>query len=127
MFSHSKAYSSYSVNDLAKAKDFYSNTLGLMGEDDPMGILEIQLESGSRIMLYPKDDHTPATFTVLNFNVDNIDEAVEKLLTAGIKTEQYKGDIQTDDKGIFRGENGLAIAWFKDPAGNILSIIQENS
>lgn len=125
MFKHSKAFSGFSADDLKKAKEFYGETLGLNVVDNPMGLIELHLEGGSNILVYPKPDHTPATFTILNFPVNNIDEAVDKLTSLGVKFEQYGGNIQTDKKGICRSETGPNIAWFKDPAGNILSVIEQ--
>ena len=122
------AFSGFSANDIEKAKEFYRETLGLeVKQDKDMGdILNVTIEDGVDIIIYPKDDHTPATFTVLNFLVDNVDTAVDELTGQGVKFEQYDfGDIKTDEKGIMRG-NGPTIAWFKDPAGNILSIIEDN-
>jgi catechol-2,3-dioxygenase len=124
MLKHSKAFSGFSVNDLQQAKEFYSKTLGLNVTDNPMGLIELQVEGSNNIIIYPKPDHTPATFTILNFPVNNINEAVDKLTSLGVKFEQYGGDIQTDEKGICRSEQGPDIAWFKDPAGNILSLIE---
>lgn len=125
MFKYSKAFSGFSVNDLQKAKEFYSQILGLDVADNPMGLIELQIEGCNNIIIYPKPDHVPATFTILNFPVDNIDEAVDKLTSNGVQFEQYGGNIQTDEKGICRSDRGPNIAWFKDPAGNILSIIEE--
>jgi predicted enzyme related to lactoylglutathione lyase len=125
MFKHSKAYSGFSVDDLQKAKTFYSETLGVNVIDNPMGIIELHFEGGNNVMIYPKQDHTPATFTILNFPVDSIDEAVDTLTSKGVRFEKYGGDIQTDEKGICRNE-GHSIAWFKDPAENILSVIEED-
>ncbi len=125
MLKHSKAFSGFSVNDLQQAKEFYSKTLGLNVTDNPMGLIELQIEGSNNIIVYPKADHTPATFTILNFPVDNIDKAVDELISLGVKFEQYGGDIQTDEKGICRSEQGPNIAWFKDPAGNILSVIEQ--
>ena len=122
------AFSGFSANDIGKAKEFYKETLGLeVKQDKDIGdILNVTITDGVDIIIYPKDDHTPATFTVLNFLVDNIDTAVDELTGQGVKFEQYDfGDIKTDEKGIMRG-NGPTIAWFKDPAGNILSIIEDN-
>ena len=124
--SFSEAFSSFSVNDLKKAKEFYEETLGVDVEEQEEG-LKLEFKGGS-VFIYPKDDHKPATFTVLNFPVDDIDAAVDKLTKAGIKFESYGGEIKTDKKGIFRGPengNGPNIAWFKDPAGNVLSVIEE--
>ncbi len=126
MFKHSKAFSGFSVNDLQKAKQFYAEILGLDVEDNPMGLIELKIEGGHNILVYPKPDHTPATFTILNFPVDDIDVAVDELTSKGVFFEQYTGEyIQTDEKGVCRNPGGPNIAWFKDPAGNILSIIQE--
>ena len=126
MFKHSKAFSSFSVNDLPKAKKFYREILALEVTDNPMGLIELHIDGSNNIMVYPKPDHTPATFTVLNFPVKNIDEAVDELIKNGVTFEQYGGEIKTDKKGICRDPRGPAIAWFKDPAGNILSVIGEN-
>jgi predicted enzyme related to lactoylglutathione lyase len=129
MFQDSKAFSSFSVNNLADAKTFYSDTLGLQVTNNPMGVIELHIAGSSNIMLYPKDDHQPATFTVLNFTVPNIDEAVDTLIGKGIVFEQYKAGegMNTDEKGIVRGNgHGPNIAWFKDPAGNILSVIEDH-
>ena len=125
MFKHSKAFSGFSVDDLQKAKEFYSETLGLTVVDNPMGFIELQIDNATRIIVYPKPNHIPATFTILNFPVDNIVEIVDTLTSLGVRFEQYDGDIQTDEKGICRSDQGPNIAWFKDPAGNILSVIEE--
>ncbi|MDQ2719958.1 MAG: VOC family protein [Bacteroidota bacterium] len=124
MFKHSKAFSGFSVDDLQKAKKFYSEILGLEVTDNPMGLIELHIEGSSNIIIYPKPGHAPATFTILNFPVKNIDEAVDKLTQKGVAFEQYEGRIKTDEKGISRNPHGPFIAWFKDPAGNILSIIE---
>lgn len=126
MLSFSSVFSSYSVNNLQEAKLFYRDVLGLQIEEvpPPMSILKLKIPNGYTVMLYPKNDHQPATFTVLNFNVQDVEQAVDHLITQGITFEQYTGEIATDAKGIMRG-NGPTIAWFKDPAGNILSLIQE--
>ncbi len=126
MFKHSKAFSGFSVNDIQKAKKFYEETLGLEVKDNPMGLIELIIEGGSHIIIYPKPNHVPATFTILNFPVANIDEAVDELKTKGITCEQYDEPIKTDEKGICRsGGKGPDIAWFRDPAGNILSVLEE--
>jgi catechol 2,3-dioxygenase-like lactoylglutathione lyase family enzyme len=126
MLTHSKAFGGFSVDDLQKAKNFYSKILGLKVFDNPMGIIELHIEGLNKILIYPKRDHVPATFTVLNFPVENIDKAVNELNQKGITFEQYGGEIKTDEKGICRGgDKGPNIAWFKDPAGNILSLIEE--
>jgi predicted enzyme related to lactoylglutathione lyase len=120
------AFSSFSVDDVTLAKEFYGDTLGVDVEETEEG-LQLNID-GTPIFLYPKDDHEPATFTVLNFNVDNIEEAVELLKGRGIEFESYTGEMETDENGIFRGKkngNGPDIAWFKDPAGNFISVIEE--
>jgi predicted enzyme related to lactoylglutathione lyase len=125
MVTESKPFSSFSVNDLQKAKAFYQEVLGLEVADNPMGVIELKLDGESKILVYPKPNHTPATFTVLNFPVMNIDQAVDQLIQKGVSFEQYEGQIQTDEKGISRGNGGPNIAWFKDPAGNIFSLIEK--
>jgi catechol 2,3-dioxygenase-like lactoylglutathione lyase family enzyme len=123
MFKVGKAFSSFSANNQAKAKQFYGQTLGLEVAEKEEG-LELNLP-GNKVFIYPKSNHTPATFTVLNFPVDDIDEAVAELKNRGVRFEKYKeGDLKTDEKGIFR-DNGMKIAWFKDSAGNILSVLEE--
>ena len=124
MFKDSKAFSGFSVDDLAKAKAFYGKTLGLHIADGPMGNLELKLPGGGHIFIYPKPNHEPATFTILNFPVPDVEKAVDKLAAAGVKLEHYGMDGQ-DAKGIMRDPQGPAIAWFKDPAGNILSVIEQ--
>ncbi len=128
MFKHTKAFSSFSVTDLQKAKKFYTDVLGLEVSDNPMGIIEVRIEGSNNLMIYPKPNHTPATFTVLNFPVKNIDEAVDSLTKKGVVFEQYTGEMKTDEKGIVRGggNKGPNIAWFKDPAGNIISVLEQN-
>jgi catechol 2,3-dioxygenase-like lactoylglutathione lyase family enzyme len=124
MFKDTKAFSTFSVNDLRKAKDFYGRVLGLEVSDMPEG-LALRIAGGATIFIYPKPNHTPATFTILNFPVDDIDKAVDELTELGVVFEQYDDPIKTDAKGIHRGEEGPIIAWFKDPAGNILSVLEE--
>ena len=127
MFSYSNTFSSFSTNSIENIKTFYSQTLGLNVTEDEMGILTLHLNDDSTAIIYPKGgQHQPATFTVLNFEVDNIDETVDELTNSGVRFEQYSGQIETDEKGIFRSD-GPQIAWFKDPAGNILSVIQPES
>jgi catechol 2,3-dioxygenase-like lactoylglutathione lyase family enzyme len=124
MLKESKAFSGFSVNDMQKAKDFYGRTLGLQVSESH-GLLTLQLAGGNKILIYPKVNHAPATFTVLNFPVENVDESVDELAKRGVRFEIYdESDIKTDEKGIMRG-NGPTIAWFKDPAGNVLSVIEE--
>lgn len=126
MLKHSKAFSGFSVNDISKAKKFYSEILGLEVKDNPMGLIELHIEGGNHIIIYPKANHVPASFTILNFPIENINKAVDELIKKGITFEQYEGEIKTDEKGICRsGGKGPSIAWFKDPAGNILSVLEE--
>ena len=124
MFREAESFSSFSVNDLKRAKEFYGDTLGLNVKETPEG-LELQTRS-STVFLYPKPNHTPASFTVLNFAVDDLEAAVAELNALGVTLEHYNmPDIKTDERGIFRDSNGPMIAWFKDPAGNILSVLEE--
>lgn len=127
MLKSDKAFSGFSVNDIAKAKEFYGKTLGLDVQDGPMDNLELNVGGGSHIFIYPKPNHEPATFTILNFPVDNIDEAVDELTKKGVKFQHYDSEyLKTDEKGIARGgpDRGPNIAWFTDPAGNILSVLE---
>jgi len=124
MFKDTKAFSGFSVDDLAAAKAFYADTLGLEVEEVPAG-LTLKIAGGNGTLIYPKDNHVPATFTILNFPVDDIDQAVDELTRRGVVFEQY--ETLTDERGIARGIStgqGPDIAWFKDPAGNILSVLQ---
>ena len=123
MFKDTKAFSSFSVNDLEKAQSFYGQTLGLAVSELPEG-LQLNLAGGGMVFIYPKPNHTAATFTVLNFQVSDIEAAVDELTKHGVHFESYEGELKTDGKGIHRGEKGPPIAWFKDPAGNILSVLQ---
>jgi catechol 2,3-dioxygenase-like lactoylglutathione lyase family enzyme len=124
MLKDTKAFSGFSVNDVQKAKEFYGQTLGL-DVSESHGLLELHIAGGTTILMYPKENHSPATFTILNFPVDNIEQTVDDLARRGVQFESYnEGDLVTDEKGIFRGE-GPKIAWFKDPAGNILSVLEE--
>ena len=124
LFKESEAFSSFSVNDIARAKEFYGKTLGLEVSESMEG-LELNT-GGNTVFLYAKPNHTPASFTVLNFPVDDIEEAVDELKALGVRLEHYDlPDLKTDERGIFRGEPGPQIAWFKDPAGNILSVVEE--
>src|SRR5690242_53592 len=116
MFETKSAFNSFSVPDLATAKQFYSDVLGLRVDDEGMG-LRLHTPGGGTTFIYPKSDHQPATFTVLNFIVGDIDKAVDDLASRGIKFEQYGGEIQTDARGVHRGD-GPTIAWCKDPSGN---------
>jgi len=126
MFKIQAAFSGFSVKDLAEAQKFYTEILELKVEDGEMG-LKLQLPNGGTVFVYTKDDHQPATFTILNFVVDDIDEAVNELKGKGVTFEQY--DNMTDEDGIARGlsaNRGPDIAWFKDPAGNIISVLQDS-
>ncbi len=123
IFKTAKSFSSFSVNDLTKAKDFYGQMLGLDVSESPEG-LELRTNNNT-IFVYPKPNHTPASFTVLNFRVDDIEEAIEELASMGVKLEHYNlPDLKTDSRGI-ASNPGHQIAWFKDPAGNICSVIEE--
>ncbi len=123
MLGESKAFSGFAADDIQKAKDFYGRTIGLKVSESN-GPLTLHLAGGNDVFIYPKPNHVPATFTVLNFPVDDVDLAVEELTKRGVRFEIYDlPDIKTDKKGIMRG-NGPTIAWFKDPAGNILSVLQ---
>jgi catechol 2,3-dioxygenase-like lactoylglutathione lyase family enzyme len=124
IFKDAKAFSSFSVNDMKKAREFYGEILGL-GVTETQEGLELHLADGNTIFIYPKPNHTPASFTVLNFPVNNVEEAVDELVNAGLRLEHYElPELKTDKRGIAKGP-GMKIAWFKDPAGNILSVIEE--
>lgn len=125
MLKFSNAFPSFSVSDVADAKRFYGGTLGLDVKDAPMGNLEVMLPGGSHLTIYPKQNHQPATFTVLNLMVADVESAVDQLGKAGIEMEHYDmPGLKTNDKGIAGGTRGEPrIAWFKDPFGNILSVI----
>jgi len=123
MLKNSKAFSSFAVEDIPKAKNFYGQLLGLDVSDEH-GLLRLHLAGGGNILLYPKPNHTPASFTVLNFPVDSLEQVVDDLAGRGVRFERYdNADLKTDEKGIHRGQ-GPDIAWFKDPAGNILSVLK---
>jgi catechol 2,3-dioxygenase-like lactoylglutathione lyase family enzyme len=123
MLGKSKAFSGFAVPDIEKAKKFYGETLGLKVSEDH-GVLTLHLAAGNNVLIYPKPNHVPATFTVLNFPVDDVDLAVDELKKRGVRFEIYDfPDLKTDEKGIMRGK-GPTIAWFKDPAGNILSVLE---
>jgi catechol 2,3-dioxygenase-like lactoylglutathione lyase family enzyme len=126
MFENTKAFSGFSVDDIPAAKQFYGETLGLNVSEENE-ILTLQIAGDRPTLIYPKEDHTPATFTILNFPVDDVESAVEQLSERGVEFERYPGtDLETDEKGIFRNPDSPLIAWFKDPAGNVLSVIQED-
>ena len=113
----------FSVDDIPRAKQFYGETLGLnVSEENDMLMLE--LAGGGKVLVYPKENHAPASFTILNFPVADVEATVDRLTAAGVKFEHYEGDLQTDEKGIMRGQ-GPDIAWFTDPAGNILSVLDQ--
>lgn len=129
MLKESQAFSGFSVNDLSAAKKFYGDTLGLSVDDGPMG-LQIRLGGGKVVFAYSKEDHVPAIYTILNFPVDDIETAVEELTGKGVTFESYDfgNGAKTDGKGVMRGlaaNMGPDIAWFKDPAGNILSVLEQ--
>ncbi len=123
MFKDTKAFSGFAVNDAQKAKEFYGQMLGLE-VSEAYGLLTLHIAGGTKILMYPKEGHIPATFTILNFPVSDIEQAVDELVGRGVRFESYnEGGLVTDEKGIFRG-GGPKIAWFKDPAGNILSVLE---
>ena len=121
MFEHSKAFSGFAVDDIPKAKQFYTEILGIH-VSEANGMLTLHLAGEQDTLVYPKSDHTPATFTIFNFPVADIDTAVAELAARGVRCERYE-DMEQDEKGVMRGQ-GPDIAWFKDPAGNILSVLQ---
>ena len=125
MLAQSKAFSGFAVDDLEQARKFYADTLGLDVEavDDP-GLLNIRLAGGRDVLVYPKGDFEPATYTILNFPVDDVEAAVDYLASRGVAFERYDG-MEQDEKGIARGP-GPEIAWFKDPAGNVLAVLEED-
>jgi predicted enzyme related to lactoylglutathione lyase len=125
MLKDSKAFSSFSADDLQAAKKFYREVLGIDASENAMGILDMYLAGGQHVIIYPKPNHVPATFTVLNFPVPDIEKAVDELIGKGVAFERYDGPVKADAKGIYRGQ-GPTIAWFKDPAGNILSVIEQS-
>ncbi|MGH3150817.1 MAG: VOC family protein [Streptosporangiaceae bacterium] len=122
MFENTRAFSGFAVDDLAAARQFYGEALGLKTSEQ-YGLLTLHLAGGRDTLVYPKPDHQPATYTILNFQVDDIDAAVDELTHRGVRMERYEG-LGQDDKGINRA-GGPYIAWFKDPAGNILAVLQE--
>ena len=127
MFKDTKAFSGFSVDDMAAARKFYGQTLGLDIGEAEMGMVVLKIAGGNGTLVYPKDDHVPATYTMLNFPVDDIDSAVDELTGKGVVFEHYEG--MTDEKGIVRGLSagrGPDIAWFKDPAGNVLSVLKQS-
>ncbi|MBB4934250.1 putative enzyme related to lactoylglutathione lyase [Lipingzhangella halophila] len=127
MFTNTKAFSGFSVDDTEVARSFYSETLGIRGSDVPgmekYGLLTLHIAGDQDILVYPKPDHTPASFTILNFPVDDIDAAVDELGRRGVRLLRYDA-FEHDEKGVVRGEYPL-VAWFTDPAGNVLSVVQD--
>ncbi|MET0566130.1 MAG: VOC family protein [Acidimicrobiia bacterium] len=123
MFEKTKAFSGFSVDDIERARQFYEGALGLNVTEEH-GMLGLHIRDGGNIMIYPKPDHSPATFTILNFPVEDIDRAVEDLAGRGIETVRYEG-MNQDEKGIVRDDFGPPIAWFRDPAGNVLSVLED--
>ena len=132
MLRDANAFSGFAVDDVPRAKEFYGTTLGLEVADAALGVdgadvpagLELRLGSGARVLVYPKPDHAPAAFTILNFLVEDIERAVDELIARGVRFEQYDTGTKTDAKGIHRTPEVRPVAWFRDPAGNILSIIE---
>lgn len=126
MFKDTKAFSSFSVDDLQKAKEFYGQTLGLHVDETPEGLV-LHIAGGTEVFVYPSDSYTAPKHTVLNFPVGDVEAAVDELAKRGVRMEQYDmPDLKTDEKGIYRGDVGpKAIAWFKDPADHVLSVLQE--
>ena len=122
MFENTEAFSGFAVDDVAKAREFYGETLGLETSEEN-GLMTLHIVGGRDTLVYPKPDHTPADYTILNFPVDDIDKAVDELVARGVRFERYDG-MDQDEKGIMRS-GGPYIAWFRDPAGNVLSVLQE--
>lgn len=128
MFKETKAFSGFSVNDIPEAKKFYGEVLGLDVSEVPemQDILTLNIAGGTKILIYPKPNHVPATFTILNFPVSDVEQSVDELTRRGVRFEIYNEEnLKTDEKGISRGNGGPTIAWFKDPAGNFLSVLEE--
>jgi catechol 2,3-dioxygenase-like lactoylglutathione lyase family enzyme len=123
MFANTKAFSGFAVDDVEKAREFYEGTLGIEVSKEN-GLVNLKLAGGRDTLIYPKPDFTPATYTILNFPVPDIDEAVDELTKRGVRFERYE-DFDQDEKGVWRGEGGPPIAWFTDPAGNILAVLEE--
>jgi catechol 2,3-dioxygenase-like lactoylglutathione lyase family enzyme len=122
MFASTKAFSGFAVDDVPKAREFYGDTLGLKTSEE-YGLMTLHIAGDRPTLVYPKPDHTPAAYTILNFPVDDIDDAVDRLAARGVRFERYDG-LEQDENGIVRG-GGPYIAWFKDPAGNVLSVLQQ--
>lgn len=125
MLKDSKAFSGFAVRDIDEARRFYGQTLGLTVEDGEMGMLVLRLGRGQPVLVYPKPDHQPAAYTILNFPVADVEAAVVALRDQGVEFEHYEGtQVETDELGVFRG-GGPLIAWFTDPSGNVLSVIED--
>jgi catechol 2,3-dioxygenase-like lactoylglutathione lyase family enzyme len=124
MFGNTKAFSGFAVDDIEAARKFYGETLGIEVGDEAMGALTLKIAGDRPILIYPKPDFTPATYTILNFPVDDVEKAVDELSSRGVSFERYDGFDQ-DEKGVVRGDEGPTIAWFTDPAGNILAVLDE--
>jgi catechol 2,3-dioxygenase-like lactoylglutathione lyase family enzyme len=126
MLAHEKAFSGFAVNDIDAARRFYGETLGIEVEElPPHGLLSLKVGGGTDVLVYPKEDHEPAVYTILNFPVADVEAAVAELEARGVRFEHYEGTpMETDEKGVFRG-GGPLIAWFTDPAGNVLSVIED--
>ncbi len=124
MLTYEEAFSGFSVDDIVAAHDFYSETLSVEVEDLENGLLRLHLAGGNELIVYPKPDHVPAVFTVLNFAVPDIEQAVDELAAEGVETIRYEG-LGQDERGISRNPGGPPIAWFNDPAGNILAVLQD--
>jgi len=123
MFGNTKAFSGFAVDDIEKARQFYAETLGLEVTEEN-GMLTLHIAGDRPVLVYPRPNHTPASFTILNFPVEDIEPAVDQLAARGVVFERYEGTpAATDEKGIFRG-GGPLIAWFTDPAGNVLSVVE---
>ena len=124
MFAETPAFSGFAVDDIEAARSFYGDTLGMKVTDGPMGVLTLHLSGSTPVMIYPKPDFSPATYTMLNFQVEDIDSTVDELTSRGVEMQRYGGEFEQDEKGIMRG-NGPTIAWFTDPAGNIVAVIEQ--
>lgn len=124
MLTYEAAFSGFSVDDIVTAHDFYSETLSVEVEDLENGLLRLHLPGGNEVIVYPKPDHTPAVFTILNFAVTDIEQAVDELAAEGVETIRYEG-LGQDERGISRNPGGPPIAWFNDPAGNILAVLED--
>jgi predicted enzyme related to lactoylglutathione lyase len=126
LFEESRVFSSFSVDDLDAAERFYGGLLGVTTQRLPMGVLDLELPGGQRVMVYPKDDHQPATYTVLNFEVADVESAVDDLVAAGVQMERYD-EMSQDSKGISTDSRGPRMAWFTDPAGNVIAVLETGS